>query len=195
MAGFIKVITGEMFSGKSQELARLVSESLANGMAAQVFYPAMASRGSDRDIDRRLQPHPSLTVQGVTNARAELLSSMIIDATQLVAIDEAQFFSEDIVSVVQDLRRKGKLVLIGGLDLDYLEHPFGQMGALMCVANEVVKYHAICAACGEQSAFISHRVSNESGQVAVGEQNYIPVCQDCYGALSHPNLEATVFVD
>lgn len=194
MAGLIKVIAGEMFSGKSQELARLIAESANQGFRVQVFYPAMASRGSARDIERRIDPRLGISMQAVANADARVLEDLVLPSTQVVAVDEAQFFSDDIVDVVKVLRRRGKLVLIGGLDLDYLEHPFGRMGDLMCIANEVMKCHAFCAGCRKQDAFISHRLTGEAGQVAVGEHNYIPLCEDCYVAATHQQ-EVPQFVD
>ncbi|NMP21744.1 thymidine kinase [Sulfobacillus harzensis] len=193
MAGLIKVITGEMFSGKSEELARLVEQCLANDHRVQVFYPAMSSRGSTRDIEQRLEPHDHLLVQAVPNADAEQMSALVAPTADVIVVDEAQFFSPAIVRVVREWRRRGCLVLIGGLDQDYLEHPFGCMGDLMCIANEVVKFHAFCAACGAQDAFISHRISAESGQIAVGE-SYVPLCEDCY-VKTLTQREETVFAD
>ncbi|MCL5115619.1 MAG: thymidine kinase [Firmicutes bacterium] len=195
MAGFIKVITGEMFSGKSQELARLIKQSLSQGFEVHVFYPAGASRGSERDIECRLpESHPQLFVDAVPNANAAWLKQKLKASTAVVAVDEGQFFSDDIVEVVQELRRQGKMVLIGGLDQDYLEHPFGRMGDLMCIANDVEKFHAFCAHCQREDAFISHRVTDEVGQVVVGEHNYVPLCEDCYQSARRPQ-EVQVFVD
>ena len=194
MAGLMKVITGEMFSGKSQELARLVMESLAQGHQVQVFYPSSATRGSDRDLDRRLPPHPRLSVSSVPPATPGAMAELTPASADVVAVDEAQFFSKELVNVAKAWRREGKLVLIGGLDQDYLENPFGYMGDLMCIANEVVKFHAFCAACQSADAFVSHRVSSETGQVVVGESNYVPLCQDCY-LVALEVREVPVFVD
>lgn len=194
MAGLVKVITGEMFSGKSQELARLIRESLQQGMRVQVFYPRSASRGSDRDIEHRLPAwHPQLSTHAVPDGSARWMQTTVLPNTSVVAIDEAQFFSPDIVDVVKGFRRQGKLVLVGGLDQDYLENPFGRMGDLMCIANDVVKFHAFCARCQHADAFISHRVSSEVGQVVIGETNYIPLCEDCYVLLNRQ--EVRIFAD
>lgn len=181
MAGLVKVITGEMFSGKSQELARLIIEGLTNEMEVQVFYPESASRGSNRDIEHRLPTwHSQLNLYPVPKGNASWLLSMTRRSADIVAIDEAQFFSDEIVQVVKTLRREGKLVLIGGLDKDYQENPFGRMGDLMCIANDVVKFHAFCAHCQCQDAFVSYRLTEEEGQVVIGESNYVPLCEDCY---------------
>lgn len=195
MAGLVKVITGEMFSGKSQELARLIWESLQQGLEVQVFYPASSSRGSNRDIAQRLTTdHPRLFVQAVPDASASWLLQSVRASVDMIAIDEAQFFSHDVVDVVKRLRREGKLILIGGLDQDYLGNPFGPMGNLMCIANDVVKFHAFCASCQRADAFISHRLSREGGQVVIGESNYVPLCEDCY-ILTQNRQEMRVFVD
>jgi len=124
--------------------------------------------------------HPKLTIQAVPEGNADWLQRSVRRLTTVVVIDEAQFFSDEIVDAVKYLRRHGKLVLIGGLDQDYLENPFGRMGDLMCIANDVVKFHAFCAHCQKDDAFISHRVSMEVGQVVIGESNYVPLCEDCY---------------
>ncbi|MCY0879734.1 MAG: thymidine kinase [Firmicutes bacterium] len=194
MAGLVKVITGEMFSGKSRELARLVRESLSMGFRAQVFYPAHAVRGSWRDIDQRLSGVDGhLSLHPVPDGQAQYIAAWVRSETDVVAIDEGQFFSDDIVGVVRGLRRQGKLVLIGGLDQDYLENPFGRMGDLMCLANEVVKVHAFCAACGQADAAVSHRVARESGQVWVGD-DYLPLCEDCY-LMARNGQAMSLFVD
>ncbi|MCY0899869.1 MAG: thymidine kinase [Firmicutes bacterium] len=196
MAGLVKVITGEMFSGKSQELARLIGESLGQGLEVQVFYPAHAARGSHRDIDQRLSSirgEGKLTLHPVPGGNAQYIADWTRCTTDVIAIDEAQFFSDDIVPVVKSLRREGKLVLIGGLDQDYLEHPFGRMGDLMCIANDVVKVHTFCASCRQDDAYISHRVTREQDQVVIGD-NYIPLCEDCY-LLATNGQAIPLFVD
>ncbi len=193
MAGLIKVISGEMFSGKSEELARLTRECLCQGYRVHVFFPAMSTRGSMRDIAARLRPHENLTLRAIKDADASQMVHRVSEDVEVVVIDEAQFFSPAIVPVVREWRREGLLVLIGGLDQDYLEHPFGCMGDLMCIANEVVKLHAFCADCGSQDAFISHRMSRETGQVSVGE-SYRPLCEDCYAKRTE-RQEERVFAD
>lgn len=193
MAGLIKVISGEMFSGKSDELARLTRECLSQGYRVEVFFPAMSTRSVTRDIQERLRPHDNLSLRAIKDADAGQMAHLVSVDAQVIVIDEAQFFSPAIVSLVREWRRQGLLVLIGGLDQDYLEHPFGCMGDLMCIANEVVKFHAFCADCGSQDAFISHRISHETGQVSVGE-NYIPLCEDCY-ARRTVRQEERVFAD
>lgn len=194
MAGMIKIITGEMFSGKSQELARLIAEGLRSGLTAQAFFPGAAARGSERDIDHRLaRLSGDVEAVAVPDNNPLWVERQVRQRTDMVAIDEAQFFDRDLVDVVKRLRRKDKLVLIAGLDQDYQENPFGCMGDLMCIANHVTKFHAFCAYCQDHDAYISHRVSHESGQVVIGEHNYVPLCESCYArALS---LEVKIFAD
>ena len=129
MAGNIKVITGEMFSGKSKELSRLIERALIADLTVDVFYPVFSSRDSSRDIERRIaELRGSLTIRGVPDGSAQALITLTNPVADVVAIDEAQFFTHDLVEVVKKLRHDGKQVLIAGLDLDYQENPFGCMG-------------------------------------------------------------------
>ncbi|PSR33135.1 MAG: thymidine kinase [Sulfobacillus benefaciens] len=192
VTGNIKVITGEMFSGKSKELSRLIERALIADLTVDVFYPVFSSRDSSRDIERRIaELHGSLTIVGVPDGNAQALITLINPVADVVAIDEAQFFTHDLVDVVKKLRHDGKRVLIAGLDLDYQENPFGCMGALMCVADDVMKVHAVCTACKKSDAFISYRLTDESGQVVVGESNYTALCVECYDHVMMEKQERT----
>ncbi len=183
MAGFIKVIAGEMFSGKSTELARLVERALIAGLPVQVLVPAFSHRGSLRDVDERLARLVGRwTIVPVPDGAAERLDELVDRDALVVAVDEAQFFDRHLVTHCRRWRAEGRQVLVAGLDMDYREQPFGAMGDLMCIANEVVKVHAVCTRCRQADAFISHRLSAESAQVVVGEHNYTALCGDCYRA-------------
>lgn len=192
MAGNIKVITGEMFSGKSKELSRLIERALIADLTIDVFYPVFSARDSSRDIIQRVaELRGSLVVTGVPEGNAQELAHRINPMADVVAIDEAQFFTNDLVQVVKHLRHEGKRVLIAGLDLDYQENPFGCMGALMCIADDVMKVHAVCTACKKSDAFISHRLTAESDQVVVGESNYTALCVECYDRIIRKKQERT----
>lgn len=181
MAGYIKVIAGEMFSGKSTELARLIERSLIAGLSVQVLVPSFSHRGSSRDVERRLAGMPGdWKITPVPEGRGAQLADLILPGTLVVAVDEAQFFDEDLVDFCRRWRMEGRQVLVAGLDMDFRERPFGPMGILMCIANEVMKVHAVCTECRQQDAFISHRLTDESDQVVVGENNYTALCCDCY---------------
>lgn len=190
MAGKIKVIAGEMFSGKSRELARLVERALIADLAVAVVYPAFAARKSERDIVQRMMDLSGRwTLTPIANGQASLIDSQLNDCADVIAVDEVQFFSQDLPEFVKRWRHQGKTVILAGLDLDYEEHPFGCMGPLLCLADEVMKVHAVCTACKRQDAFISHRLTAETDQVVVGEANYTALCIDCYDRLQSTRLE------
>lgn len=181
MAGKILVITGEMFSGKSRELARLIERALIADLEVAVLYPEFSSRNSPRDMNRRLADLSGpWTLYPIPEGQAHRISSVLSPSVDMIAIDEAQFFSEDLPTYVRQWRHQGKSVVIAGLDLDYEEHPFGCMGALLCLADEVMKVHAVCTACKKADAFISYRLTPETRQVLVGDSNYTALCVDCY---------------
>ena len=192
MAGNIKVITGEMFSGKSKELSRLIERALIADLTVDVFYPVFSSRDSSRDIENRVaELTGQLVVMGVTEGRASEMLELMNPLADVIAIDEAQFFNQDLVAVVKKLRHQGKRILIAGLDLDYQEQPFGCMGALMCLADDVMKVHAVCTSCKKSDAFISHRLTSEADQVVVGERNYTALCVECYDRIMRVKRERT----
>jgi thymidine kinase len=181
VAGYIKVIAGEMFSGKSTELARLIERSLIAGLTVQVLVPEFSNRGSSRDVERRLREmRGEWTITPVPEGRGAALSELVLPNSLVIAVDEAQFFDDDLITFCREWRMQGRQVLVAGLDMDFRERPFGPMGTLMCIANEVMKVHAVCTQCRQQDAFISHRLSSEADQVVVGETNYTALCCDCY---------------
>jgi thymidine kinase len=181
MAGWVHVITGEMFSGKSEALALRIRQAVLGGERVQVFYPDLASRASARDIEQRAAALGlKISIDSVPAHDAQQLYRQVRVDTTVVAIDEAQFFSRDLVQVVKCLRRAGKMIWIAGLDQDYLGHPFGCMGDLLCIANTIEKRHAWCARCHKAPALLSQRLSADTAQVAIGDTQYVPVCEDCY---------------
>ncbi|AEJ41003.1 thymidine kinase [Sulfobacillus acidophilus TPY] len=188
MAGYITVFTGEMFSGKSEALEAQVRTAVNRGAVTQVFYPEQAARASQRDIAHRLrEPHPNLKLTPVPQADAEWLLRHVVPDADVVAIDEAQFFTPAIVSVLQQLRMRGLVIYVAGLDQDYRGNPFGPMGQILCIANQIHKLHARCARCGASEALFSQRVVALSDQIVIGDTIYQPVCEDCYhlaGAVS-----------
>lgn len=173
--GWIEIIAGGMFSGKSEELIRRLRRSVIARQRVQVFKPQIDDRFSTEDIvsrdERRLK---ALSVA----TSAELLARVEI-GVQVVGIDEVQFFDDGVVDVCMQLADAGIRVIAAGLDQDYLRRPFGPMPALLAVAEEVSKMHAVCVRC-RGAAHYSQRVSGGDAQVEVGDSAYEARCRSCY---------------
>ncbi len=173
--GSIEVIVGSMFSGKTEELLRRVRRALFAKLRVEVFKPAIDIRYSVDNVVSHDQNNISATpVEGSVNIL--LLAS---DA-QVVAIDEAQFFDESIIKVVQELADTGIRVIVSGLDMDFQRVPFGPMPALMAIADTVTKVHAVCVSCGAPAMY-SHRLLPGKEQIVLGEKKeYEPLCRHCF---------------
>src|SRR5207247_496619 len=173
--GWIENIAGGMFSGKSEELIRRLRRAVIARQRVQVFKPLIDERFSTEDIvsrdDRRLKAHSVAT-------SAELLTRVEI-GMQVVGIDEIQFFDAGIVDVCMQLADAGIRVIAAGLDQDYMRRPFGPMPALLAVAEDVSKMHAVCVRC-RGAAHYSQRVSGGNAQVEVGDSSYEARCRSCY---------------
>ncbi len=173
--GWIEIIAGGMFSGKSEELIRRLRRAVIARQRVQVFKPIVDDRFATEDIvsrdDRRLKASPAAN-------STELLARVEI-GVQVVGIDEVQFFDEGIVDVCMQLADAGIRVIAAGLDQDYLRRPFGPMPPLLAVAEEVSKMHAVCVRC-RGAAHYSQRVSGGDAQVEVGDSSYEARCRSCY---------------
>lgn len=174
-SGCIEVICGSMFSGKTEELIRRLKRAQFANQAIAIFKPVIDKRYSDEDVvSHDLHSIKSRPI----SAPSEMLS--VSADTQVVGIDEAQFFDESLVSVAQELANRGIRVIIAGLDTDYLGKPFGPIPALLAVAEDVQKVHAICVRCGSLANH-SHRLSKSDELVVLGEKDvYEPLCRNCY---------------
>ncbi len=173
--GSIEVITGSMFSGKTEELIRRLRRAQFAGLRVEIFKPSLDNRYSET----RVVSHDdkSIVSTPVDNASAILLLAGGVD---VIGIDEAQFFDSSIVDVCNRLADEGTRVLIAGLDMDFLGKPFGPMPALLAIAEYVTKVHAICLRCGNLAQY-SFRKSEEAQIVLLGEKNlYEPLCRNCY---------------
>ena len=173
--GSIEVICGSMFSGKTEELIRRIRRAQFANQKIAIFKPCIDVRYSEDDVVSHDSKHiPSFPI----DSPAKILS--MVAGVQVVGIDEAQFFDETIVDVVQSLANSGIRVIIAGLDTDFLGKPFGPMPALMAVAEDVQKVHAICVKCGSPAQH-SHRLSKSENLVELGEKDiYEPLCRHCY---------------
>lgn len=175
--GSIEVITGCMFSGKTEELIRRLRRAKFAGLEVEIFKPSLDSRYSET----RVVSHDdkSIVSTPVDNPSAILLLAGIVE---VVGIDEAQFFDNSIVDVCNKLANDGIRILIAGLDMDFMGKPFGPMPALLAIAEYVTKIHAICMRCGNLANY-SYRKSDEAQVVLLGEKNlYEPLCRKCYNA-------------
>ena len=176
VTGRIEVITGGMFSGKSEELVRRLRRALIARQKVQVFKPLLDSRHPPELLVTR--DNRELAAQGV--ATSSDLERAVSQAVQVVGIDEAQFFDPGLAGVAMDLADRGIRVIVAGLDQDYLRRAFGPMPVLMAVAEHVDKMHAICVQCGG-TAHYSQRISGGDAQVQVGDADiYEARCRDCY---------------
>lgn len=182
--GRIEVVCGSMFSGKTEELIRRMRRAEFARQKVEIFKPAMDTRYSEEDVvshDRH-----SIKSTPVTSASQILKLSADID---VVGIDEAQFFDNEIVSVCNKLANRGVRVIVAGLDMDYKGVPFGPIPALCAIADEVAKVHAICVKCGAL-AYVSHRIVDSDRRVLLGETGeYEPLCRDCYQKAMKENCQ------
>lgn len=173
--GWIEVICGSMFSGKTEELIRRLKRAKIANLKVEIFKPAIDIRYDENNV----VSHDSNFIQStpIDNSQTILLMAGEVD---IVGIDEAQFFDDEIMNVCETLALKGIRVIVAGLDMDYLGKPFGQMPKLLAIADFITKLHAICVCCGNL-ANISYRKTATGGQVLVGEKDiYEPRCRKCY---------------
>jgi thymidine kinase len=173
--GSIELITGSMFSGKTEELIRRLRRAQFAGLRVEIFKPSLDNRYSET----RVVSHDEKSINStpVDNASSIMLLAGDVD---VIGIDEAQFFDNSIVDVCNSLADSGIRVLVAGLDMDFMGKPFGPMPALLAVAEYVTKVHAICMRCGNLAQY-SHRKSNEAQVVLLGEKDiYEPLCRACY---------------
>lgn len=173
--GSIEVVTGSMFSGKTEELIRRLKRAQFARQKVEIFKPAMDVRYAEN----ALVSHDENAIRStpVDNSSNILLLSGDVE---VVGIDEAQFFDKNLVDVVVKLAGMGIRVIVAGLDMDFKGSPFGPMPGLMAVADYVTKVHAICVRCGSIAQF-SHRISEKEQVVLLGEKDvYEPLCRGCY---------------
>ncbi|HET9768273.1 MAG TPA: thymidine kinase [Thermoanaerobaculia bacterium] len=174
--GQIEVITGGMFSGKSEELVRRLRRALIARQRVQVFKPIVDHRHAPDKVVTR----DSRELAASTVASAAELESRLDPDVQVVGVDEAQFFDPALVDLVTRLADRGVRVVVAGLDQDYLRRPFGPMPGILALAEEVDKMHAVCVQCGAPAHY-SQRFAGGAEQVQVGDgESYEPRCRRCY---------------
>lgn len=175
-AGWIEVICGPMFSGKTEELIRRLRLVQIAKQRVQIFKPLIDNRYED---DHIISHSSQRFVCQPVSSPAEILSS-IADSTRVVGIDEAQFFSEEVVDVCQKLAERGLRVIVAGLDQDFRGEPFGPMPRLLAVAESVIKLTAVCVVCGG-IASKTQRLIREAATIVVGSgEVYEARCRACF---------------
>ena len=180
--GYLEIICGPMFSGKTEELIRKIRRFRYAKVKTVVFKPNIDTRHQkDLVISHSLQQVESISVDNIAAIR-QYLAHIYSDA-QVIAFDEVQFFSHEIVSFIEELVQKGKKVLAAGLTQDYLSRPFGPMPELLCQADFITKLLSICMRCGNLASKTHRRENNSSDQVLIGDCNqYEALCRSCYNS-------------
>lgn len=174
-SGWIEVITGSMFSGKTEELIRRLKRAQYAKQRTEIYKPMIDKRYSEEDVvshdEKYIRSTPVETAQNIL-----LLASQI----DVVGIDEAQFFDTGLVDVCNSLANNGIRVVVAGLDMDFQGKPFGPMPNLLAAAEQVTKIHAICLRCGSLAQY-SHRKTASRKLVVLGETDeYEPLCRSCF---------------
>jgi len=174
--GWIEVIAGSMFSGKSEELIRRLRRAEIAKQQVQVFKPAIDNRYSKKDV----VSHSDQRIQSQLVTRSREILELLDSQTKVVGIDEAQFLDADLVEVAERLADSGVRVILAGLDQDYLGQPFEPVPQLLAVAEYITKTRAICVVCGN-AALRSQRITASTERVVVGaDDSYEPRCRACY---------------
>jgi len=173
--GWIEVICGSMFSGKTEELIRRLKRAQFAKQKIEIFKPAIDKRYDDQMVTSHdANRIPSTSVPAAANI------AILANDCQVVGIDEAQFFDDEIVEVCNDLANRGVRVIVAGLDMDYKGNPFGPMPTLMATAEYVTKVHAVCTRTGNLAHY-SHRTSDQKDLVVIGEkENYEPLSREAF---------------
>jgi thymidine kinase len=177
--GWIEVICGSMFSGKTEELIRRINRACIAKQTVEVFKPTIDVRYAGEEV----VSHDHRTAKSTPVDAAGSILLYVGNDANVVGIDEAQFFGDELVEICTILANRGIRVIVAGLDMDYLGQPFGPMPKLMAIAEYVTKIHAICMRCGNPAQF-SHRTVDNTNLVMIGEtESYEPLCRMCYNRM------------
>lgn len=178
--GTIEVICGSMFSGKTEELIRRVKRAQIANQSVEIFKPELDKRYDEDDVVSHNQNAiPSVPVK--SSSQILLMASDM----EVIGIDEAQFFDNELSNVCTELANNGVRVIVAGLDMDFKGNPFGPIPDLLAIANFVTKVHAICIQCGALAQFSYRKVEGDQ-QVMIGEtDSYLPLCRKCYNQKVH----------
>jgi thymidine kinase len=173
--GWIEVICGSMFSGKTEELIRRLKRAKIAGQRVEIFKPQLDTRYDAVKV----VSHDANAISATPIARANKMLEHL-EGVQVIGIDEAQFFEAGLTDVCQQLALRGVRVIIAGLDMDYRGKPFGPMPNLLAVAEYITKVHAICQQCGNLATHSYRKVKDQSAILLGEKDSYEPRCRTCY---------------
>jgi thymidine kinase len=177
-SGWVEVITGSMFSGKTEELIRRLKRAKLANQNVKIFKPSTDTRYSKNEI----VSHDATSIVSTSVTLAKEILDLSPDI-EVIGIDEAQFFDNGLIDVCKALANRGCRVIVAGLDMDFKGNPFGPMPQLMATAEYVTKLQAVCVHCGNPALY-SHRKPDDDNQVLLGEQQiYEPLCRVCYNKI------------
>lgn len=173
--GWVEVVVGSMFSGKTEELIRRLKRAEIAGQKVEIFKPSTDTRYNDEDV----VSHDNNTIRSTPVDNSNNILLLTAD-TEVVGIDEAQFFDAGLPEVCNTLANQGKRVIVAALDMDFSGKAFGPIPNLMAIAEYVTKVHAICMRCGDLAQFSYRKIKSEE-LVLLGEKDeYEPLCRKCY---------------
>lgn len=175
-SGWVEVIAGSMFSGKSEELIRRLRRAQIARQKVQIFKPAIDARYSENHI----VSHSEMRIASeVVRSAGEILLLVQFD-TNVVGIDEGQFFDQELVRIANQLADQGKRVVIAGLDMDYLGRPFEPMPQLLAIAEDITKTRAICVRCGNPASYTQRLIHRRERVVVGAAGDYEARCRQCF---------------
>jgi thymidine kinase len=173
--GWVEIICGSMFSGKTEELIRRLNRAKIAKQKVEIFKPAIDVRYDEENV----VSHDKSSIKSTPVQTASQILLLVSDV-DVIGIDEAQFFDKELANVCNILANEGVRVIVAGLDMDYLGKPFGPIPSLMATAEYVTKVHAICMQCGNLAQY-SYRLVEDDNLVLLGEtDSYVPLCRKCY---------------
>jgi len=176
LGGSIEVICGSMFSGKTEELIRRLKRAQIARFNVEIFKPKTDTRYDEAAV----VSHDATSIPSVPVEHSSAILLMLNSDVQVVGIDEAQFFDEELPHICTLLANRGIRVIVAGLDMDFKGNPFGPMPALMAMAESVTKVHAVCVRCGSPALY-SYRLASNETRILLGEkESYEPRCRQCY---------------
>jgi thymidine kinase len=178
LGGSIEVICGSMFSGKTEELIRRLKRAQIAKLKVEIFKPKTDVRYDETNV----VSHNQNMIPSIPVDHSSVLLLMVTDDVDVIGVDEAQFFDDELPNVCNILANRGIRVIVAGLDMDFKGNPFGPMPAIMATAESVTKVYAVCVKCGSPALY-SYRLVPDGARVLLGEkESYEPRCRACYNA-------------